>query len=127
MAGPRWKFDDPVTAESYTFEISANDGGSPSYNKNVIEMNTAAPGAGCLVFEGQDKIRSFEFSGVVLTQEAYEAMIVWFNKRYTILLTDDLSRVWPIYITSLEAKRVRAATRPWKHTYACKGIVVDYA
>jgi len=127
MPFQRWKFDDPVTAESYVFEISANAGGSPTFNKTVSEKNTAGPGGATLIFEGQDQVQSFEFSGLVLTQAHYEAMVAWFNKRYTVMITDDINREFFIYITSFEPKRMTAVNRPWKHQYTCKAVVVSYA
>lgn len=122
----RWIFTDAVVPETYTFEINPNEGGSPTYKKNVIFKNTAAPNGKTLIFEGRDDPATFSFSGTLLSQAQYTAFQTWFLKRRQITITDDLSRSFSIYITSFDPKRVRAANNPWKHTYTCEAISLDW-
>lgn len=124
MPANRWRFDDPVTAESYTFEMSPNDGGSPDFGKTITQQGTSAPGNGNILFEGQDPPQSIDFSGVVLTESHYDAMVHWFTKRHVIMVTDDLGRQFFIYITGFSPKRKRSATKPWKHEYTVKATVI---
>lgn len=117
MAVVRWIFADPVDSSSYTFAINPNDGGSPTYRKNVQTLRTTAPGGSTILFEGQEEPKSGSFSGTILELAQYQAMVTWFTKRYPINMTDDLGRVQSIYITGFEPKRVRSALYPYKHTY----------
>lgn len=122
----KWKFNDTVAAQIYTFEINPSDGGSPSYKKNITFKNTAAPNGRTLIFEGRDEPVTFSFSGTILTQTQFEAFETWFLKRRQIIVTDDLNRSYSVYITSFDPKRVRASTAPWKHTYTCEAISLDW-
>lgn len=122
----RWTLYDPVSAETYTMQINPNDGGSRQYKKNVSYQNTSAQDGNTLVHEGRDEPHTLEWSGVILEQQHLEDLIGWFNKRRQVRLTDDLGRESWIYITGLSPKRVRAATRPWKHEYSCSAIVVSW-
>ena len=126
MAVVRWRFDDPVTLESYTFEINPSEGGSPALKKNLSYVNTAAPDGRALAFEGRMNTQTSSFKGTILTEEHYQAMETWFNKRNQIYMTDDLGRTLSIYITDFEPQRVRSVQHPWKHTYTCSYFVLDW-
>ncbi len=125
MAVVRWLFEDLVLTESYTFEINPTEGGSLAYEKSVSQSTTSAFDGKVIAFEGQDKPLSSSFTGTILTQAGYDAMVTWFNKRHQIKLTDDLEREFMIYITKFVPKRVRSALYPWKHTYQVDYIILD--
>lgn len=122
----KWKFEDPVELETYIFEISPNDGGSPAYTKNIMSQNTVAPGGKTLLFEGADAVSEMNFSGILLSEEQYDAFATWWAKRRQIKVTDDLGREYWIYITKFEPKRVRARSHPWKHTYSITATILDW-
>lgn len=122
----RWRFDDPVNLDTYEFHISPNEGGSLQYKKTINYQNTSAPDGKTLVFEGRDEPKTSEFSGVILDREHYEAMVDWFNRRHQIKVTDDLERQFWIYIVEFTPKRERAAHSPWKHSYTCRYVVLDW-
>lgn len=124
----RWVFTDPTiaTPHTYTFEINPTEGGSPAYKKNVAYKNTAAPNGKTLIYEGRDEPASFTFSGTLLTQAHFIAFQTWFLKRHAIYITDDLGRTFAVYITSFDPKRARSAQNPWKHTYTCEAISLDW-
>lgn len=122
----KWKFDDLTDSSTYTFEINPNEGGSPQYKKTIQTANTAAPDGKTLIFEGRDEAQQLTFSGTILSQAQYDAMVTWFNKRHQVRITDDLNRAYMVYITSFEPKRVRAVHYPYKHTYTVNYIVVDW-
>lgn len=126
MTVRRWKFEDLVLDETYTFEINPNEDGSPSYSKHVTYQNTSAPDGRTLVFEGQDEPSTGTFSGTILSEDHYNAMVYWFSKRHQIRITDDLDRAMMIYITKFTPKRVRSAIYPWKHTYSCEYTMLDW-
>lgn len=123
MAVVRWIFDDPETLDSYTFEINPVENDVPAYEKNV---NTLQPTAGnTIISEGTDQPRTGEFSGVILTEDMFNEMVTWFEKRYPITLTDDLSRSFTIYITQFDVTRERAVHSPWKHSYRVSYLLLE--
>jgi len=126
MAVVRWVFSDPVTLESYEFEINPSEGGSPTYKKTINFLNTAAPDGRTLAFEGRRAAQQGSFKGTILTEEHYNAMVDWFEKRNQIIMTDDLGRSQMIYITDFEPTRVRAVQHPWKHTFNVSYFVLDW-
>lgn len=126
MSGPvRWTFYDPTNSTTYTFPINPSEGGSPIHKKTMTYQNTLSPGGRVLIFEGQTEAQEVEFSGTILDQAQYDAMVLWFNKRHQIRLTDDLGRQFNIYITEFTPKRERAYHHPWKHSYSVKYVVMS--
>lgn len=121
----KWQFHDPELDETYTFEINANKGGSPQYAKKLQYQSTVAPDGQTIAFEGVDDPSQTEFSGTILTRDQYDAMLAWFAKRYPIEFTDDLGRLFSIYITSFAPQRERAAQHPWKHSYTVRYLVLS--
>lgn len=126
MAVVKWEFYDPETDDSYTFEINPNEGGSPQFIKKLQYQATAAPDGVILAFEGRDEPKTTDFGGTILSRAQYDAMVAWFSKRHVIQYTDDLGRVFQIYITNFEPKRARSHQYPWKHTYSVKCLVMSF-
>lgn len=125
MSVTKWTFTDPVTSAGYTFIINPSEGGSPSYEKNIQYQNTAAPDGKVLSFEGRDNPKRLEFSGVLFTEAEYDAFVEWWDKRYQVVITDDLGRTFTILIESFVPKRERAVHSPWKHSYDVIATIVD--
>lgn len=123
----KWNFLDTVTSETYTWEINPSAGGSPAYKKNIATQNTVAPGGKTLLFEGADEPLTLDWTGTILSQAQHQTFITWWSKRHQIQLTDDLGRVFMIYITEYTPDRQRAVHYPYKHSYDMKAIVVDWA
>lgn len=123
----KWIFDDPVTAEQYIFSVNPNAGGDPQYKKNVVQQSTVAPGGLTLLSEGADTPLTLSWSGTIIDQAQHQVFITWFNKRYQIQLTDDLGRVFQVYITTYSPQRQRAANLAYKNTYTMEAMVVDWA
>lgn len=126
MARVVWQFYDPQTAENYSFTVNPAEGGTPTRKKNITKIKTTAWNAKPLLFEGADEPLQFAWSGVLLTQEQLQAYITWFNKRTQVRLTDDLGRVFYLYIIKFAPKRERAAHHPWKFSYAAEAIALDW-
>lgn len=120
----RWTFFDPTNGTTYAFAVNPSQGGSPIYRKTISFQNTLAPGGAVLIYEGQREAQTSEFSGTILEEAQYNEMVTWFNKRYQIRLTDDLNRVFYIYITEFTPRRERAFHYPWKHSYTVKYTVI---
>jgi hypothetical protein len=127
MAGRiAWRWEDPTEGTVEFMSINPNDGASPTFAKGLTKETTTAPGGerNVLIYEGADAATEFQFSGVLLTQEQYEFLHRAWEKRHVVLLTDDLGRIFTIYLESFNPKRVRSATYPWRHTYDATAVVV---
>jgi len=126
MAVVKWTFFDPTADVTYTFEINPNAGGSPPYKRNLAYQATAAADGQTLVFEGRAAPQEIEFSGVILTQSAFDAFVTWFNVKNQVKLTDDLLREFWVVISEFTPTRQRAHSYPWKHSYTAKATIVDW-
>lgn len=126
MTVVRWIFTDLTDSTTATFEVNPNDGGTPSYEKNITQVSALAPGGKTLLFEGAKLTQNLEFSGIALTSTQLALIVTWFNKTHQIQLTDDLGRDMMIYITKFDAKRVRRASNPNYHTYTVTAVIVDW-
>lgn len=122
----KWLFEDPVTMESYTFDINPNTGGSPAYEKNTLYKNTCAPDGKVVIAEGLDNPQKLSFSGVLLFQEQYDAFVTWWDKRYQVYITDDLGRQFSVEIDTFTPTRERAVHYPWKHSYSVDATIVEW-
>lgn len=120
----RWRFDDPVDSSTYTFELSPSEGGTSGYAKQVSTKPVLAPEAGHVIFEGADQAQEIEFKGTILSEAHLDALVEWFGKRHPVQLTDDLGRVFRVYLTELRPTRKRASQYPFKHEYSMKCLVL---
>lgn len=128
MARIAWRWEDPTEGTVEFMSINPNEGASPSYTKTLTKEMTTAPGAegSRLIYEGADSGSEFAFSGVILTQEQYEFLQRAWEKRHLVILTDDLGRVFTIYLESFTPRRVRSRTYPWRHTYDASAVIVKF-
>jgi len=122
----KWIFTDPTNSTSYQFPMNPSDGGSPAYQKTISYSSAAGQGGNVLMFEGRDAVKTYSVTGTILTQEHYEAMITWFNKRHALTVTDDLGRTFSIYITGFTPRRRRSALYPYKHEYQLDYTELDW-
>lgn len=125
MARIGWIFYDPVNDITEIMEVNPNSGASPDYRKNLTKKGTSAPDGPTLVFEGNPGAVQFPFSGVILTEAQYNFLFNAWDKRYPIEITDDLGRVWRIYLETFSPKRKIAHDHPWRHDYTCDGVLVQ--
>lgn len=124
----RWKFRDvwAATPTEYVFEINPNEGGSPQVSKNMNIVYNVGPNRGGILQEGQSTAPMLNFSGLIITQEHYEALETWFDKRVLIELTDDLGRTFRGVFSAFDPQRARRPFNPWYHTYSAQFTVYGY-
>lgn len=125
----RWQFYDPTVSETITVPINPASGGSPSFKKGITRRATTAPGeeGRTIIFEGLDEPQDFKVEGSVLTQEHYELLEDWVRRRHQIQITDDLGRVFWVYLTELTWDRQRTRrTHPYYHKYTMSGTILDW-
>lgn len=122
----RWNFYDPILDESFEFPLNPNDGGLPSFEKNIQgEMTTATDGRKIL-FEGTSKASEISFSGSLLEKSDFDWFISWYNKKYQVLLTDDLDNETWVYLVSFIPKRKRSFQHDWAISYEARVSIVDW-
>lgn len=122
----RWNLTDPTDASSYDFDMNPNAGGSPQLQKNLIFTKTTGPSGAAVIMEGREEVKRMSVSGVLKEQSHYEALETWYNKKTQIQLTDDLNRVFMIYIIGFTPQRQRSALYPWKHSYTLDYVILDW-
>lgn len=126
----KWVFEDVYgtgpAPHAYTWTVNPNDGGSPTIEKNMNILMNVGPNRKSLVQEGQSSVPMIEFAGVIITQEQYEAMEMWFDRRILIKLTDDLGRQFFGIFSKWAPKRVRKAGNFWYHTYDASFHIMEY-
>lgn len=126
MSGGRiaWQFYDPILSTTLFMEVNPNSGASPDYKKNLTKKTTTAPDGQPLIFEGRSDLQQFPFSGVILTEDQYNFLYNAWAKKYAIQITDDLGRVFKIYLETFSPKRKISQTYPWRHDYSADGVIV---
>lgn len=126
MARIPWVFTDLTDASTYSFPINPKDDGSLQYEKSIVYQNTSAPDGKTIIYEGRDTPNTTSFSGTILTEDQYNAMVEWFSKRHQIQVVDDLGRTFSIYITKFNPKRKLSRTYPWRHDYTVEYTILDW-
>lgn len=126
----RWIFYDywnsGPTPYYYQWEINPSDGGSPEVSKNLAISQNVGPNRMNLVQEGQSVIPTLQFSGTILTQQQYETLELWFDRRVLIEMSDDLHRTFYGVFSKFAPKRARRPRNPWYHTYDAEFAVTAY-
>jgi hypothetical protein len=122
-----WYFRDLTTdpVEEYMWEVNPREF-SLAHKKAISFANTSAPDGKTIIWQGRDEPRRIQFSGTILREEQYEEMLHWFGKRHQVQVEDDLGRTFWLVITDFQPKRERSRSFPWKHSYTCEAIVVDW-
>lgn len=121
----RWTFTDPVTSAVYTFHLNPSSGGSPSYEKTITTETTVAPGGNVLLFEGADVPRVGSIAGTILSLAHYQAMVDWWEKRYPVVMTDDLGRAQTIYLKKFTPTRKRSVSHRYLHDFTLDYVVLS--
>lgn len=131
-----WKFYDPVEDEEYLMPVNPNvDSSSVGVQKNIGYSVRAAdyfsdiaenPGSYYnvnLIYERNDQVKNFNFSGIIYNVVEYYQLLYWANKPNYIQITDDIDRTFDIYITDFSIERMRSKKFPWKHSYKLEASV----
>jgi hypothetical protein len=120
----KWVLSDPVTAETYTFEINPNQGGSTPLQKNITSYTTTADDGQIVLYEGADQPQLVQVQGTLLSQAQLTNLIYWYSKRRQVNLTDDLGRVTPVYFATFTPTRKWTVQSPWRHDWTAQFYVV---
>lgn len=122
----KWKFSEVHGTETWTWPINPNEGGSPTFEKQLTISSNTGPNTGTIIQEGRMQAPVLSFSGSILTQEQYEKLEEWFFLRALLDLEDDLGRTFRGVFSAYSPDRARRASRPWYHTYSAQFTVWGY-
>lgn len=123
----KWEFYDFVTDTAIDLEINPSEVDMGGVTKTITEAGTTSPKGQRILFEGRREPQVMAFTGVILTQEQYEVFEDWSNKNYQFRLTDDLGRIYWIYITNFSPSRRRNPTVRWLADYNIDVTVLDWS
>lgn len=123
----RWRLASLNGTEVYDFEINPNQAESPHLNRGIAwEFNGPALG-----WSGRREGRTplaWSFSGVLRSQEQYEALRLWVGKRKKVRLTDDRGDSLILRLTEFSPTQVggaRGRHAPWRMTYTVNALVYE--
>ncbi len=115
----KWTIDDYSTGSQVTLTFVINPlgfqppGRSASFSTNA----SLAPNGQRVRFSGQDEPRELTFNGACLTEAFYKDLDTWSQKRYPLVLTDDLGDSWSVLIKEWTWTRLNRHGHPWRRDY----------
>lgn len=122
-----WEFYDHVTDSTEVLGIDPRDVDMGGIRKRITEQSAASPTGQRLLFEGRRQPQEMSFSGVTLTKAQYIVFKDWSDKNYQIRVTDDLGRVYWLYITKFSPTRKRNPGEAWLTDYNITATVLDWS
>lgn len=119
-----WVFSDPVNDDSYEFAINPLNATFPTSKRTVTTQYTTSGKP--VNFEGRSTVKNLRFSGTILHEEHYNAMVDWANKSSQVHLKDDLGRGFWVVITNFSPTRRYHRDYPWRHEFSVDAVVVSW-
>lgn len=128
MTVVRWQISDPDEDDTWVFPMNPKAGALPDRQKTITAQSVSASDAqgAVLLFEGADAAPKISWNGTILTQDFYDDMNTWFDKRRQVQLTDDLNNTWWVYLTKFTPKRINKHNYPWAMTYDAEVMIIDW-
>lgn len=122
----KWEFFDDVTNTTINLEINPSSVDMGGIQKQITEQGCSAPTGQRILFEGRQQPQVIKISGTVMTKAQYQVFENWANKNYQFRLTDDLNRVYWVYITNFSPTRRRNKEYEWLTNYSIEMTVLDW-
>ena len=116
-----WKFFDGVNV--YNLQINPDSASMPVKKRRISHQPTCA--GRIVTYEGRPETQSFNFSGVILSEEQFRLLSSWVRKSKQVQITDDLGKTYWVYFKTFEPKRKRNNSYDWYMDYAISGVVLD--
>lgn len=116
----RWRLFDGV--DTYAFTINPASLVIP-YQLNVATQATT--GGGVVLVQGAPTPGFMRFSGSLVDQDQYDALVVWLRKRRRVHLYDHLGRRTEVIVRSFAPTPRRAYAYPWLHEYTMTMVVLS--
>lgn len=119
-----WIFEDEYASTVYELEVNPQEASMPSVVKTYTPSATAAGQQ--IIFQGRSPSQQLSCSGIILTEDQYNTMREWARLEKQIKITDDLGRVFWVYIKSFAPRRVRSSQYPWTHEFSMTAVVLSW-
>ena len=129
MAVHRWRFLNPATGESYTFEHNPDHMNSPFPRRNVTARTTTAITGQTIITEGNAGPAEWTFGGSIRSKAHYDALRSWVYdddgrpKNQRIIIVDHFGRELDAVLMSFDPTPKRALNVYWRHTYEMTALV----
>lgn len=123
----RWVFEDPAVPETYTVELNPNQMTSPFREKRIDIATTTAVDGQSLLTESQPQPKSWQFSGAIISQAHYDALLKWSLKPNRTYITDHFGRKLSVYWTAFNPEPRRSVGYYYRHNYSCQLLVLGIA
>jgi hypothetical protein len=126
----RWVFHDPSIPESWTVPINPNSMTDPEAKVRAYQFGTASRSSSLSnqvirTFESPSQPASWEFGGVIHTQEHHDELERWARKPMDVQITDHLERTWHVVMKSFEpTERRPTPNKPWRFTYSMHALIL---
>lgn len=122
----RWTFTTLDGLSSYIVPINPNQAESPLREQALSWFLDSASG-----FTGMRSKRQpvqWSFSGVIRSQQHYEALMLWARKREKVRILTDLDELLVVRITGFKPERKGPPRRgvEWRHTYRVDALIFSY-
>lgn len=115
-----------ASPEIYYFEANPKqDGGSLGTTKSPYYAVTAGPSGATVLHEAVDDPIRLQYSGVLVTENQYNALLTWFDKEDPVTLTDDLGRSFLVYLDALDYTRAPKRHYPFRHEFSFTAYVLE--
>lgn len=122
----RWRFQDPVTGETWDFPVNPSATDSVTLPRTLTNHWTVAPDGQPIVFEGGRRARAWTAKGDLFYLADLNALRGW-RRPYRIYVTDDFGRSFVIKIRRVATTPVRDVEYPEHHTYAVTALLFGAA
>lgn len=139
MSYNRWRIGTLDGSIQYVFEMNPRESTTPvpgrDYSWTVHRTNSASNPVNFVNFtgiQGPRKPFEWEFSGILRSQEQYNALVTWTQEKQklrveTDLIKSDSSRqsfvVRILSLTLRQEARPRLKNAPWRHEYTMKCLL----
>lgn len=113
----RWTLQTLDGSQKYIFPINPNAMTSPVPARDITWQQSREGFTGTRAGRSH---HSWEFSGVLRTEQEMFMLLYWLDKREWILLTDDLGQSQIVRLVSFKPTQnagARSRHAPWRHTY----------
>lgn len=122
----RWTLSTLDGLDTYTVPINPNQADSALRDQTLTWFLDSSAG-----FTGMRAKRApvpWSFSGVVRSQEHYDALMEWARKRQRVRILTDLGELLEVRITGFQPDRGAPPRRnvEWRHTYKVSALVFSY-
>lgn len=121
----KWNLWDPYLNENYRLEVNPNEE-DMDRKRNFTYDRTASPLGTPVVYEGTPDPPSITLTGTLISQDQYQAMDAWSQKKYQIMVTDDLQRNRWMISSEWSPKRKWAVNHPWRSDWTWTLLLVSW-